>query len=88
MVGQCMNICLSGIGAVFGFLEQIFDSLDGWSYVIGAFMIYTVFRVLLVPVIGGAISSGTSDMAMKLKQNYKDGKNPQAVTGLEKSKKG
>lgn len=88
MVGQCMDICLTGIRAVFGFMEQIFDSLGGWSYVIGAFVIVTVFRVLLVPVIGGAISSGTSDMAMKLKQNYKDGKNPQGVSGLENSKKG
>lgn len=80
MVGQCLQLCVTGISAVFDFMALIFDYLGAWTYIIGAFMIYTVYRVLLVPVIG----AGQSDMARKV---VKGGHNNSSGKS-DKSKKG
>lgn len=84
MVAQTMQICLQGISAVFGFMSIIFETLGAWSWILGAIIVYTIFRMLIVPIIGGVIRSGQSDTVKAIRQNSKGGAEP--LTGTERSK--
>lgn len=68
MVAQTMNLCLQGIVAVFGFMEYIFAQLGTGYWILGAFMIFSIYRLLIRPVIGSAVSSGASDTVKKMKK--------------------
>ena len=50
---------------IFALVDKIYTSFNAWSLVVGAFTIYVIYRLLLVPVLGGALKSGSSDMARK-----------------------
>lgn len=45
--------------------QDVFDGLDAWDYIFGAFIIVTIYRMLLRPILGGGIKSGSSDKARK-----------------------
>lgn len=68
MVAQVMNICMQGVSACFGWMGILFESLGAWSFILGAITLYTIFRLLLAPVIGAAISSGASDTVKNFKK--------------------
>lgn len=72
MVAQTMNICVQGISAVFAWMEYIFMQLGTGFWIIGAFMIFSIFRLLINPVIGSAVSSGASDTVKKMKNKGED----------------
>lgn len=72
MVTQAMNICLQGISAVLYWMEYIFMQLGAWNWILGAVIIYTIFRLLIVPVIGDALSSGQSDTVKSVKKGEKE----------------
>lgn len=57
MLARSMAACIS-------FFDLIIESLDLVGFVLSAFLIYTVCRFLLVPLLGG---SGGSDKARKKK---------------------
>jgi len=67
MVAQTMNMCIQGISASFTWMEYIFAQLDTGYWILGAFMIFSIYRLLIRPVIGSAVSSGASDTVRKLK---------------------
>ena len=48
---------------------------------------YTIFRLLLVPIFGGFVSSGASDVVRYVREDAKAVKNAQGVSGLEKARK-
>lgn len=50
---------------IFLLVDKIFTAFDAWSMVIGAFTIYAIYRLLLIPVLGGRLGSGASDNARK-----------------------
>lgn len=79
MVAQTMSICLQGITAVFGWMEYVFFQLGVGFWLIGAFTIFSIFRLLIAPVIGAAISSGASDTVKKIRG--KSGQNNQGGKG-------
>lgn len=87
MVAQTMEICLSAISAVFNFMSYIFEELGAWSWILGAIIVYTIFRLLIVPIVGGVISAGQSDTVKAFRQSYQDGKNGRHAT-FEDMKKG
>lgn len=65
---------------IFKIVDKIYTSFNAWSLVIGAFTIYTIYRLLLVPVMGSAIHSGASDMV----RSFKNREKAEGVSGLEK----
>ena len=50
---------------IFVLVDKIFTAFDAWSMVIGAFTIYAIYRLLLIPVLGGSLKAGSSDNARK-----------------------
>ena len=84
MMSAAIQMLIDIFDFLFEQVTRLYDSLGAWSFVIGAFTVYTIYRLLLAPVLGGAIRSGQSDMVRKIRSDNK----PQAVTGLEKSRKG
>lgn len=70
---------------IFALFDKVFSSFGASGLVLGAFIIWTIYRMLLAPVLGGLISAGTSDIVKKVRE---DGRGGQAVTGLENAKKG
>lgn len=78
MVDQIMIHLINMVVDLFELTDVIFSSFDGWIYVIAAFTIYTIFRFLLFPLMGGRTIQMGSDIV----------KSPDDVaTGLEKPKR-
>lgn len=48
--------------SIFDWFEKIYAHYGVWSILLGAFLIYTIYRLLLKPIVGG---SGSSDTARK-----------------------
>lgn len=48
--------------------ERIFTELGGWSIWIGAFTIFTIARLLIIPILGGVISAGQSDIVKEIRK--------------------
>lgn len=88
MVGEVLNMLTGMFAQLLELTDRIFTELDGWSVVIGAFTIFTIYRLLIVPIGGSAISSGASDVVRRAKEDAHVTNNPQAVTGLEGKKNG
>lgn len=51
---------------LFGLVDRLFEFFNITPFLLGFFFIYTVIRMLLQPVIGGVLSSGTSDMVHRI----------------------
>lgn len=68
MVGQCFQLCIQGISAVFGFFGMCMNLLGAWFYIFGAFLIFTIYRLLLKPLIGAAVNAGASDTVKSMKK--------------------
>lgn len=62
------------------YVDKLFDRIGAWHYIFGFFLIFTIYRLILAPVLGGAISSGRSDIVKKVRSD----KNVKAVSGLKK----
>ena len=64
MINDALNICLTGINAVFTWFGQIMDALPGaFNFILAMIGVFTVFRLLLVPIMGVHIGGAGSDMA-------------------------
>lgn len=74
MVAQCFELCIQGISAVFGFFGTCMQLLGAWFYIFGAFLIFTIYRLLLKPLIGAAVSSGASDTVKSMKKSSSSNK--------------
>lgn len=72
MVAQAMNMCVQGVSAAFTWMEYIFAQLGTGYWILGAFMIFSIYRLLIRPVIGSAVSSGASDTVKKIKEKRKE----------------
>lgn len=80
---EVLNLLAYMFKEIFKIADKIYTSYNAWSLVIGAFTIYTIYRLLLVPVLGSAINSGASDMV----RSFKNREKPEGVSGLEKKGK-
>lgn len=67
MVSECFNLCIVGISAVFDFFGYCVTQLGAWAYILGAFIIFSIFRLLLKPLIGAAVHGGSSDTVRRAK---------------------
>lgn len=59
------NFVLSIFGSVFELFDRVYSEFDAWGLVIGAVTVYTIYRFLLKPIVGGSLASGSSDKAKK-----------------------
>lgn len=73
---EAFNLLINMFNRLFQFLDTLYTKLGAWSYVLGFFLIFTIYRLILAPVLG----SGRSDMVKKFRSNEK----VQGVSGLEK----
>lgn len=77
---EAFNLLINMFTRLFDYLDVLFSKLGAWSYVLGFFLIYTIYRLILAPVLGGVVRAGQSDMVKKVRN--KD--SVQGVSGLEK----
>lgn len=87
MVGEVLGILAQMFTSLLGLFDEVFTKLDAWGLLLGAFLVFTIYRLLLVPVVGGVISGGTSDVVRGIRENEKAKRNVQVVSGLEGAKK-
>lgn len=87
MVGEILAILAQMFSDLFGLYDEVFTKLDAWGLLFGAFLVFTIYRLLLVPVVGGLIRGGASDVVRYVRDDAKIGKNAQGVSGLEKAGK-
>lgn len=66
MVTEAMNVVLVALNGVFEITDRVFDAFGAWGYILGAFIIITICRLLLFPIIGGVISTGQSDTVQRI----------------------
>lgn len=67
-------------GKIFELFDRVYTEYGAWSLIIGAFIVYTIYRLILAPVVGGVVSAGQSDMVRKIRSD----RSPKGVAGLEK----
>lgn len=77
---EAFNLLINMFTRLFDYLDVLFSKLGAWSYVLGFFLIYTIYRLILAPVLGGVVRSGQSDMVKKVRNK----EHAQGVSGLEK----
>lgn len=68
-VSESMNqIIVPTLLEVFAITKMLFDFFGAWSWIFGAFCIYTIYRFLLKPLLGGKAIGGSNTG----KRNSKD----------------
>lgn len=68
-VSECMNqIIVPTLLKVFEIVKILFDYFGAWSWIFGAFCIYTIYRFLLKPLLGGR-AIGDSDTTKRNSKN-------------------
>lgn len=73
MMNDAINICLSGINACFNWMAQIFNSIPGsFQFILAMIGVYTVFRLLLVRIIGARLGAGASDIVKAIRRSDKE----------------
>lgn len=71
-VGEVINsVVLKGLFAVFEWMKDIFTVFDAWTWILGAFGVYTVYRFLLSPLLGGRQIPRDSDAGRETKTRQK-----------------
>lgn len=87
MVGEILGLLAQMFSDLFSLFDEVFTKLDAWGLLLGAFLVFTIYRLLLVPVVGGLIRGGSSDVVRYVRDDAKIVKNAQGVSGLEKARK-
>ena len=67
MVGEILGILAQMFSDLFSMFDEVFTKLDAWGLLLGAFLVFTIYRLLLVPIVGGLIRSGQSDIVKKVR---------------------
>lgn len=77
-VSDAMNLLVLCMDSVFNWTRLVFIRFDAWGWVIGALGVFTVYRFLLKPFLGGSVSLGDSG-------NYKARQNQSKESKKESS---
>lgn len=72
MVGEILGVLAQMFSDLFGLFDEVFTKLDAWGLLLGAFLVFTIYRLLLVPVVGGIVRAGQSDVVRKSYGNVKN----------------
>lgn len=61
-MGEYLQYVADVFTALFGFQERLFDKMEVWGIIFACFFVFTASRLLIIPIVGGFISAGTSDV--------------------------
>lgn len=71
MFVDIVGYCITCINAAFEWMDKIFSAIPGsFIFLLAMLGVYTVFRILLVPIFGTRLASGISDVAKKTVDSY------------------
>lgn len=68
MVGEVTIMLGDMFVQLLALFERVYSALDGWAIWIGAFTIFTIARMLIIPILGGVISAGQSDIVKEIRK--------------------
>lgn len=68
MVAQVLPVIGNLISAVLDLFFDVINRLGAFGLVFGAFIVLTIHRFLLVPIIGGVVGGARSDMVKSVRQ--------------------
>lgn len=76
-INQILNILIYVFGNVISLFERVISGLGASDLLIGAFGCFVVYRILIVPIVGGALFGGASDkvsssISRKLEESKKN----------------
>lgn len=54
---------------VFLLFERVYTEFGAWSLLVGAFVVFTIYRLILAPIVGGGLRSGSSDTVKKIRND-------------------
>lgn len=77
-VSNAMSLLVTCIENVFEWTRLIFVRFDAWGWILGGLGVFTVYRFLLKPFLGGSVSLGDSG-------NYKSRQNQSKQSKKESS---
>lgn len=60
------------VGSIFGLFDSVFSSLDAWGVILGALLTFTACRLLIMPIVGGVLRSGQSDVVKYIRSPHSD----------------
>lgn len=73
MMSTIIDYMITCINAVFGWFDQFMDSLPGaFSFISAMIGAFSVFRLLIRPIMGYRLGSGASDIVRKLHNKGKE----------------
>lgn len=64
MLMECLTMLLGMFSSLFDILDDLFTSLGVWGLIFSLLSMYTAYRFLLKPILGG---SGSSDSVRRKK---------------------
>ena len=71
MIKDLMELIFKSVSAAFIWFDSIFDKIGAWKYFIFSFLIYTVIRLLILPIAGGLIRAGQSDTVKSIRKSFR-----------------
>ena len=63
------NFVVNLFNQVFNLFDVVYAKFGAWSYVMGAFIVFTLYRLVLAPAIGGGFRGGSSDVVKKSRKD-------------------
>lgn len=65
MITDVIPVLTNMFVQLFNVLDTIYTYLGAWSILLGAMIVYTLVRMLIIPLLGGNLSGGASDTVQK-----------------------
>lgn len=86
MMTEVLNMLIGMFRDILGIVNDVFVGLNGWDLIIGALIVTTVHRMLLLPLIGGTAANSISDIVAHEKANRADNYKINEVKGKSQKK--
>lgn len=63
------NFVVNVFSQVLSLFDRVYTEFGAWSLLIGAFLVFTIYRLILAPIVGGGLRSGSSDTVKKVRKD-------------------
>ena len=57
MASEGVNFVANAMSAVLGFADDLFSTTNAYNYIFGGIFVFSVYRFLLKPILGGEVGS-------------------------------
>ncbi len=61
MINDVLPMLTNMFAQLLNLFDTVFTYLGAWSFLLGAMIIYTLIRMLIIPLLGGSLYGGASD---------------------------